>query len=64
MNNQQHQQIIEMFSSLADDVGDILFELETSGTLTQDQTEIISTELDQIFKKHLEQILDSEDSKT
>ena len=45
MNNQQHQQIIEMFSSLADDVGDILFELETSGALTQYQTEIISLAL-------------------
>jgi len=45
-----------MFLSFADDVGDLLFELETAGTLTQDQTKIISTELDQIFKKHLQQI--------
>ena len=42
MKYNKHEPMIQMIESIAHDVGDILFELETSGALTQYQTEIIS----------------------
>lgn len=57
MNYKQQELMYDTITSIAQKVVDILFELEEAATLTPDQTEIISKQLDQLFEEHLEQII-------
>ena len=51
--------IMEQFELLADDSADILLKLERRGVLSPEQNDIVTSELDLLFKKRIEKILAS-----
>jgi hypothetical protein len=53
------QIIMEQFELLADDSADILLKLERRGVLSPEQNDIVTSELDLLFKKRIEKILAS-----
>lgn len=60
MTDIDNQVNLKRLIALAEDIGDLIFELETSSQLTKEEAELISVELDQIFAKHLQQIKNPE----
>ena len=46
---------VKRLTSLAEGIGDLIFELENNKQVTEKQAELISAKLDKIFAKHLQQ---------
>ena len=53
------QIIMEQFELLADDSADILLKLERRGVLSPEQNDIVTSELNLLFKERIEKILAS-----
>ncbi len=53
------QIIMEQIELLADDTADILLKLERRWILSPEQNDIVTSELDLLFKKRIERILAS-----
>lgn len=52
-NNKPSTQKIDQFTSLAEDIADLLFDLENKKIINRTQSNYISFKLDIIFTKHI-----------